>query len=537
MRWTVAAKLVAGFGLALLILLSIGIVAYQAIGRLMFTSERVAHTHEVLTQLELVLGSLKDAETGQRGYLLTGVESYLEPYDAANRQIVEHLGQVEKLTADNPNQQVRLPRLRSLVGEKLAELSETIELRKSNGFNAALELVLTDTGKRVMDDIRKVISEMAAEEHQLLEERQVAAQRSADTATLTILIGTIAAFFSLALVAYIITKNITTPLQELTQASEKIAARDLSVTLSTNDRKDEVGTLMLNFAQMVKNLRQMIGELDSGVTVIYATAQGISQTMPQLASSASQTAASITETSTTAEELKQTAHMSRQKAESVSASAQAAVQTSKTGQRAVEETMEGMNQVRQQMETIAEGIMRLSEQSQAIGEIVASVNDLAEQSNLLAVNAAIEAARAGEQGKGFTVVAEEVRNLAEQSKQATAQVRGKLNDIQKATGSAVMATEQGHKVVEAGVKQAALAGEGIRRLGDSVAEAAQAASLIAALSEQQLTGVEQVTVAMEEIKEASQQNLEVTRQVEEHAGRLHTLGEKMQELVRQYRLQ
>ena len=137
----------------------------------------------------------------------------------------------------------------------------------------------------------------------------------------------------------------------------------------------------------------------------------------------------------------------------------------RAGRKSVESAIEGMQRIREQMESIAESIVQLSEQSQAIGEIIATVNDLAEQSNLLAVNAAIEAAKAGEQGKGFAVVAQEVKSLAEQSKQATAQVRTILGDIQKATSAAVMATEQGSKAVEAGVKQSGEAGESIRQLG------------------------------------------------------------------------
>src|SRR2546429_5481422 len=123
-----------------------------------------------------------------------------------------------------------------------------------------------------------------------------------------------------------------------------------------------------------------------------------------------------------------------------------------------------MQGIRGQMSSIAESILSLSAQSQAIGAIIASVDDLAAQSKLLAVNAAIEAAKAGEQGKGFAVVAQEVKSLAEQSKQATVQVRKLLNDIQKATSAAVMATEQGNKAVEAGVKQSTEAGGSIRVL-------------------------------------------------------------------------
>jgi methyl-accepting chemotaxis protein len=180
--------------------------------------------------------------------------------------------------------------------------------------------------------------------------------------------------------------------------------------------------------------------------------------------------------------------------------------------------------------------VRLSEQGQAIGEIMASVNDLAEQSNLLAVNASIEAAKAGEHGKGFAVVAQEVRNLAQQSKQATAQVRTILSDFQKATSTAVMATEQGSKAVDSGVKQSAEASEAIRILTDSISEAAQAAAQIAASSQQQRVGMDQVALAMESIKQASLQNASSTKQGEAAAMNLHTLGQKMKLLVERYQV-
>ncbi|MDP1647816.1 MAG: methyl-accepting chemotaxis protein, partial [Rubrivivax sp.] len=155
----------------------------------------------------------------------------------------------------------------------------------------------------------------------------------------------------------------------------------------------------------------------------------------------------------------------------------------------------------------------------------------AEQSNVLAVNAAIEASRAGEQGKGFGVVAQEVKSLAEQSKQATAQVRAILGDIQKATSAAVLATEQGHKAVEAGVKQSAGASDAIRQLTESVNEAAQAATQIAASSQQQMVGMDQVALAMDNIKQASTQNVAGTRQAEVAARSLHELGVKLGAMI------
>jgi methyl-accepting chemotaxis protein len=195
-----------------------------------------------------------------------------------------------------------------------------------------------------------------------------------------------------------------------------------------------------------------------------------------------------------------------------------------------------MNSIRGQMSSIAESILGLSAQSQAIGEIIASVDDLAAQSKLLAVNAAIEAAKAGEGGKGFSVVAQEVRLLAAQSKQATMQVRAILSDIQSATTGAVMTTEQGSKAVEAGVRQSSAAGASIGALADSIANAAQAATQIAASSQQQFVGMDQIALAMRNIRDASAQTVASTKQAETAAQQLQELGQKLKQLVEKFKV-
>jgi methyl-accepting chemotaxis protein len=372
-----------------------------------------------------------------------------------------------------------------------------------------------------------------------------------------------------------LTRHIAAPLRDIAGAAERIAAGDLTVDVPGDHRRDEVGalaqafnrmihalqgmagvagqmaagdlkvqvepqsdkdTLGAAFVVMIENLQRMTTDVTEAVNVLgSSTGEIVSSTM-RLASSASETATAVSETTTTVEEIRQTAQVASEKARHVADSAQQAAHISQAGKQSIEEAGTGIRRIREQMASIAQSMVSLSEQTQAIGAIIATVDDLAQQSNLLAVNASIEAAKAGEQGKGFAVVAQEVKSLADQSKQATMQVRTILSDIQKATGAAVMATEQGSKAVEAGVAQSAQAGGSILALTESVDASAQAATQIAASSQQQLIGMDQMVRAMESIRQASTQNVDSARQLEASVRGLNDLGQRLQELVGRYKV-
>ena len=282
------------------------------------------------------------------------------------------------------------------------------------------------------------------------------------------------------------------------------------------------------------DLAKVLSEIREGIDVLNSSAGEILAVNTQVASNAAETAASVGEAAATVEEVKQAAQLSSQKAAHVSKSAQRAAQVSRSGKKSVMEAVGGMGQVEEQMKSVAGSIVRLSEHNQAIGEIIATVTDLAERTNLLAVNAAIEAAKAGEHGRGFTVVAQEVRSLAAGSKQATAQVSRILSDIQAATETAAAAAERGSKAVAAGVSQSEVAGESIRMLADGIAESARAAEQIAVSSQQQSVGMDQVALTMEGIRRASARNVDSTRHAETSARNLHELGQKLKQLVREY---
>ena len=308
-------------------------------------------------------------------------------------------------------------------------------------------------------------------------------------------------------------------------------------------RRDEVAAdlrlareeLERRVVERTGELSQVIAELTQGIAMLLEVARDVMTAGERLTMRAGESAAVVAQTASTVEEVRQTARMTTRESERVAAHAQHAAQVSQEGKKATEETVLTIQHIRGEMDAIAGSMMRLNDQTQTISQIIATVNAIASQSNLLAVNAAIEAAKAGERGKGFSVVAREVRTLADQSRRATRQVSTILSDIQRATHLAVMAIEHGRKAVESGVAQSVRSGAAIERLAAGVSEAAEAVAHVAGTSQQQMQGVDQVAVAMETMKQDAIHSVTSARQLEAAAQHLTDLGQKLHRLVIQYK--
>lgn len=575
MKWNVGTKIATGFGVILVVFFAVGAASFQATSELISASDLRRHTYILLGHLDEPLPLLRRAELARRTYFLTDDAQFLEEAQSAEAKIVPPMREVRRLTQDNPSQQRRLDVMDVLLKQRVDFSNETVASFRSQGQKAALDRVSGDEESRLNQQIASVIGQMQSEEEMLLKERTEQADRNGQQAQWTNVIGTLAALTLALLAGILITRSISRPLQQLTAFAERITVGDIRVSVPAGPRSDEVGvlarafdrmTLYLRsmaesaerlaagdlrtavtpqspddvlgnaFVRMTSNLRSQIGGMVDAANVLGASASEIVASTTQLASSASESAAAVAQTTATVEEVRQTAQVASQKARHVSDSAQKAVQSSQTGRKSAEDVGLGMQHISQQMEAITASMGRLSEHSQTIGQIIATVEDLAVQSNLLSVNAAIEAAKAGEHGKGFGVVAQEVKSLAAQSRQATNQVRTILGDVQKATASAVMATGNGSQAVEAGGRQSEAASESIKALAGSVNEAAQAATQIAASSQQQLVGVDQVAGAMESIRQASSQNMVSAKQLETAARNLNDLGQRLKQLVASYSL-
>jgi PAS domain S-box-containing protein len=208
MKWSTEKKIAVGIALVLAVLVINALISYRATRRLIDNNQWVTHTHEVLTELEATLSTVKDAETGQRGYLITGEDAYLEPYQNALAEIDGHLLSLKQLTADNEVQQARLTGLEQLVADRLATLKAGIEMKKRGDTESARQYILSGVGKRQMDSLRQLVAEMEGEENDLLKVRAAESQVSSRDAILTFLLASLIACALVFIVAYVVMRDL-----------------------------------------------------------------------------------------------------------------------------------------------------------------------------------------------------------------------------------------------------------------------------------------------------------------------------------------
>ncbi len=321
-------------------------------------------------------------------------------------------------------------------------------------------------------------------------------------------------------------------LNEYAQTLDQIVRGDLRQRLNTQlDARSSEEKMLLRLGnsvnRMLDRLQDVVTEISQALKRMEADTQEILDATAQQISMANEQDDVVTETTATVNEVRATVTETAERAQSVAETAQVSVDTSRKGIDSVSQAISGMELIRRRVEDIADNILVLSEHTQQIGEIIATVNSLADQSRMLALNASVEAARAGEEGKGFAVVALEVRNLADQNRDATVQVREILGEIQRATNAAVMVTEEGSKGVDHGQMLVNSAGDSIRNLSHAIEEAAMAAMQIAASTRQQTIGMDQLTQAMRMIKHATTETLNSTMQVKASVQNLREVASRI----------
>jgi methyl-accepting chemotaxis protein len=277
--------------------------------------------------------------------------------------------------------------------------------------------------------------------------------------------------------------------------------------------------------------RRINGALTRLAVQVNEAAHSILVGVQQQVAGATEQAAAVQQTVATVDELVQTAEQAVDRAEDVSGRAQQSVRVSEEGSLAIDSSSAGMADIHEQVDAIARSILELSQRSQMIKDIVGSVESIADETHLLALNAAIEAARAGEHGRGFSVVAGEVKALADQSRAATAKVSRILGEIEQSTTAAVLATEEGTKSTQAGAELVAQAGKTIQELAETISTSLLAAEQIAASSRQQAAATVQISQAMRNVDTVMEQNVEAARASEQTASTLTEAARQMKLLV------
>jgi methyl-accepting chemotaxis protein len=479
---TFGRRIAIGFAVSTILLIAIGGVAYLSIVSLETTSFSVTHTHEVLDRLVSALSAMQDAETGSRGFVITGEEPYLEPFVSGTGAIDDLVAELRSLTSDNPNQQERLDTLEPLIAAKIEQLQENIDTRRSGGLEVAVALVQTGGGKQLMDEIRVVLAAMEQEENDLLVRRAAEVASASSGGKSIIIWGTVICLVFVVAAGFYITRSL----------SNQISAA-------------------------VQHMQSSSSELQAAAT--------------QQLSGAKEYSMAMTEITTTISELVAT---SRQIAESSQRVTEVAEQTdaaARAGEGTVRTATESIVSIRRQVDLIVNHMLELGKKSQQIGSILDIVSELAEQTNILSINASIEAAGAGEAGKRFAVVADEIRKLADRVAAATKDIRVLIDDVRMAVNTTVMATETGSKAVDAGSSQFAGVTSTFSQIAAQVATTTEIAREIELSTKQQSTAVVQVNLVISDAAQASKENEVSTGEVLKTASALANLSRDLLRLV------
>ncbi|MBO9703161.1 MAG: CHASE3 domain-containing protein [Sporocytophaga sp.] len=487
-------QLFIGNGLVLIMIIALATVSYNSINSLIATSKWVDHTHEVIERANSLGKLLIDMETGERGFLLTGEEEYLEPYNEGKKRFKTVLNEVKQLVNDNPEQVARFEAVDNLEAQ-WHEKTGNVEIsarRKINEGTASMDdlmvLINKKSGKQTMDQLRVKLEEIVKIEKGLMDKRTQESDETAATSISTSLIGATLGFIICLGVAIWIVLSISSSLKIANEAIKSVAEGDLSLKIDTN-KKDEVG-------EMLKHLQEMVNKLNETLTFISTAAESISSASKQMSSSSQQLSEGATEQAASAEEVSTSME---QMTSNIQQSTQNAQETEKISLKATEDVSEGGK-------SVSMTVMSMKE----IAQKISIIGEIARQTNLLALNAAVEAARAGEHGKGFAVVAAEVRKLAERSQQAAI-------EIDALSKTSVTIAEKSGKILELIVPD-------IQKTSRLIQE-------ITASSNEQNSGAEQVNSSIQQLNRVIQNNAATAEEMAASAEELEAQAASLEETI------
>jgi methyl-accepting chemotaxis protein len=480
--WTFGRKIAAGFALAFVLMAIIGAMAYHSINTLAHTSQMVAHTHIVLDHLAEVLNVLQDAEIGGRGYIITGDEHFLEPYQNSETKIATAVNGLRAQVADNPDQQKRIAQAEPIIAAKLSLTKRQIEMRKAREVEAVTKLVQSGEGRKLMDGLRRIFGEMEQEERNLLKQRAAEVEAAVSSSTASITLGTLLCLLIVSAAGILITRSLTSQIgaavQQMQSSSSELQVASNQQTMGSREQSTALKEITTTMNELLVTSRQI------------------------------------------AEGAQRVAHIAEETAIGA-----------RSGEQTVTMANDAIGGIKRQVDLIVAHMLDLGKKSQQIGGILEIINELAEQTNILAINATIEAAGAGENGKRFAVVADEIRKLADRVGGSTKEIKTLIDGIRAAVNTTVMTTEGGTKAVDAGAQQFSHVAIAFRQIVSLVSTTTEASREIELSTKQQSTAVSQVNIAVANVAQSAQETEVSSSQTLQTATELTKLSRDLMRLI------
>lgn len=534
-------RLYGGFLVMILLIIFLLLVSYLSDQSRQRNTGLNLHTYEVIRSVEEVRLALVNIETGERGFVITGQDRFLEPLREGRRELAEELADLRRLTADNPRQQRRLDELeRQIQDWQVNAIDYFIDLRRQEaGERRPSERMVREIesgrGNERMDRIRGLMNEVRDAEVQRLQDRRAQAVRDQrwfaslqiGAAVLALLIG--------LLTAFLVTRYIRKRLETMQRVAEATANGDLTVRIERNSH-DEIGDVMEAMARMQVSLRDMLGTISQGSTELREAAGRIAAAASQTASSASQQKDSAGNMAAAMEQLSASIEDVSRNADEANTNSARSGQLATDGYRVINQTIEGMGQISDTVRRASADIAELGKSSQEISSIISVIREIADQTNLLALNAAIEAARAGDQGRGFAVVADEVRGLAERTSRSTDEISRMIEALQKGAEQSVKGMEGTVSLVGEGVDMANKAGTTMDDIRKSAEQVLEVVHLISNALKEQSGVSNDVARSVEQIATMASENADVATESSAAAEQLTQLSRSLDTAVQNFRL-
>jgi methyl-accepting chemotaxis protein WspA len=524
-----------GFVAIVLVTTAINIVNKMIANNLIRSLDWVTHTYEVKSDLKDVEKTLVDAETGQRGFIYTNKEEFLEPYYRATGEINSVFQRLGNKIKDNPEQSARLKKIEQLSKQRMNRLATAMALKKQGREQQLRAFVLSGEGKNIMDNIRGRVAEMAQVEDQLLNERKKSLNQTQEILNYSSFLSVILVILVGVIISVVLARILKHSLAIAVTAAEKVSAGDLTEQLEVTST-DEIGKLIATFRTMTNNLNSLIRQVQqSGIQITTSTTQ-ISASGKELEAAVSQQVASTNEVVATAQNIANNSEQLVKTMEEVTTLSQSTAIATKDGQKDLMHMQTTMRQLVKSTHSISSKLGIISEKANNINSIVTTITKVADQTNLLSLNAAIEAEKAGEYGLGFSVVAREIRRLADQTAVSTLDIESMVKEMQAAVSTGVMEMDKFSQEVTRSVEDV---GKISQQLGEVIEQVQSLTPCFETVSQgmnAQSQGAQQISESMLQLREASLQTADALRETNTALEQLNDAAQNLREETSRFKV-